>query len=224
MIWTPRQDDFGQRTSICIKSISQTFKTTRNQISTVNSLPPTNRWNYRASKSRNWSIPLNILCLSSRRLATSSTHPRIHSQQSKACRQTEHLIFGESPVAIPLSFKSTKYPSMEDKMKTLLQNRQEALAAHKLARSQMTDRGCHRFTSPHGSHVQVGKGAGMGFTEFHRFHDPPQKTKIWTFTLWLGFYLQMYILYYIKYSCNSTWNWIKIAEIDQKRSKTIKND
>ena len=49
-------------------------------------------------------------------------------------------MFGESPIAIPLSFENTKYPSMEDKMKTLMQNREEALAAHKLARSCMADR------------------------------------------------------------------------------------
>ena len=45
------------------------------------------------------------------------------------------LMFGESPIAIPLSFESTKYPTMEDKMKTLKQNREEALAAHELART-----------------------------------------------------------------------------------------
>ena len=48
-------------------------------------------------------------------------------------------MFGESPVAIPLSFESTKYPTIEDKMKTLFQNQQEALAAHELARSRMAD-------------------------------------------------------------------------------------
>ena len=49
-------------------------------------------------------------------------------------------MFGESPIAISLSFKNTKYPSMGDKMKTLMQNQEEALAAHKLARSHMADR------------------------------------------------------------------------------------
>ena len=49
-------------------------------------------------------------------------------------------MFGESPVAIPLSFENTKHPNMEEKMKTLLQNRQEALATHELARSRMADR------------------------------------------------------------------------------------
>ena len=49
-------------------------------------------------------------------------------------------MFGESPIAIPLSFENTKYPSTDDKMKTLMQNREEALAAHELARSRMADR------------------------------------------------------------------------------------
>ena len=55
-------------------------------------------------------------------------------------------MFGESPVAIPLSFENTKYPTMEDKMKTLLRNREEALAAHELARSRMTNRWKSTFT------------------------------------------------------------------------------
>ena len=56
------------------------------------------------------------------------------------------LMFGESPIAIPLSFENTKYPILEDKMKTLLRNRQEALAAHELARSRMADRRKSKFT------------------------------------------------------------------------------
>ena len=55
-------------------------------------------------------------------------------------------MFGESPVAILLSFESTKYPTIEDKMKTLLWNRQEALAAHELARSRMADQRRSTFT------------------------------------------------------------------------------
>jgi hypothetical protein len=50
------------------------------------------------------------------------------------------LMFGESPIAIPLSFKNTKYPSIQEKMETLLRNRKEALAAHELARNRMIDR------------------------------------------------------------------------------------
>ena len=43
------------------------------------------------------------------------------------------LMFGDMPIAIPLSFENTKFPTMEDKMRTLIRNREEALAAHKLA-------------------------------------------------------------------------------------------
>ena len=71
-----------------------------------------------------------------------------HNNRRHADRQNTpfELMFGESPVAIPLSFENTKYPTMEDKMKTLLQNREEALAAHELARSRMTDRRKSTFT------------------------------------------------------------------------------
>ena len=50
------------------------------------------------------------------------------------------LMFGDSPLSIPLSFEHTKYPSVEDKMKVLVKDREEALAAHELARTRMIDR------------------------------------------------------------------------------------
>jgi hypothetical protein len=96
---------------------------------------------------------LSIYCLlrfSSRRLATSLTHPGIYSKQSTTCRQTAkkkfELILGESPVVTPLSFEATNYPNIEDKMKTLQQNREEALAAHELARNRMAERRKSNFT------------------------------------------------------------------------------
>ena len=46
-------------------------------------------------------------------------------------------MFGESPLAISLSFENTKYLSIKERMGTLLQNREEALAAHELARNHM---------------------------------------------------------------------------------------
>lgn len=55
-------------------------------------------------------------------------------------------MFGESPLAIPISFENTKYPSVKDKMKTLIRNREEALAAHELARSRMMERRKSTFT------------------------------------------------------------------------------
>ena len=72
-----------------------------------------------------------------------------HNNRRHADRQNTpfELMFRESSVAIPLSFENTKYPTMEDKMKTLIRNREEALAAHELARSCMTDRRKSTFTS-----------------------------------------------------------------------------
>ena len=48
-------------------------------------------------------------------------------------------MFGESSLAIPLSFKNTNYPSIEERMGTLLRNREEALTAHELARNHMIE-------------------------------------------------------------------------------------
>ena len=65
-----------------------------------------------------------------------------HNNRRHADRQNTpfELMFGESPIAIPLSFETTKYPTIEEKMGSLLRNREEALAAHELARSRMIDR------------------------------------------------------------------------------------
>ena len=54
-------------------------------------------------------------------------------------------MFGNSPIAIPYTFKNTKFPDLEDKMKTLQKNREEALVAHELARTQMIKRGKSTF-------------------------------------------------------------------------------
>jgi hypothetical protein len=71
-----------------------------------------------------------------------------HNNRRHADRQHTpfELMFGESPVAIPLSFENTKYPSIEEKLTTLSRNREEALAAHELARSRMADRRKSTFT------------------------------------------------------------------------------
>jgi hypothetical protein len=47
---------------------------------------------------------------------------------------------GEAPVAIPTTFKNTKFPSVAEKIKNLVTSREEALAAHELARSRMAER------------------------------------------------------------------------------------
>jgi Chromo (CHRromatin Organisation MOdifier) domain len=50
------------------------------------------------------------------------------------------LINGEAPVAIPTTFENTKFSSVAKKIKNLVISREEALAAHELARSCMTKR------------------------------------------------------------------------------------
>jgi hypothetical protein len=47
---------------------------------------------------------------------------------------------GKAPVAIPTTFENTKFPSVAEKIKNLVTSREEALAAHELARSRMTER------------------------------------------------------------------------------------
>jgi Chromo (CHRromatin Organisation MOdifier) domain len=50
------------------------------------------------------------------------------------------LINGKAPVAIPMTFGNTKFPSVAEKIKNLVTSRKEALAAHELARSVMVER------------------------------------------------------------------------------------
>ena len=62
---------------------------------------------------------------------------RWHADQMKTPFE---LMFGDSPVAVPHSFKNTKFPAVEDKMRQLIKDREEALAAHELAWSRMIER------------------------------------------------------------------------------------
>ena len=56
------------------------------------------------------------------------------------------LMFGDSPQAVPHSFENTRFPAIEAKIKQLRRNREEALAAHELARTRMTEQKKNRFT------------------------------------------------------------------------------
>ena len=71
-----------------------------------------------------------------------------HNNRRHADRQKTpfELMFGESPQAIPHSFANTRFPAVEDKMKRLMKDREEALAAHELARTRMIDRRKGNFT------------------------------------------------------------------------------
>jgi Integrase zinc binding domain len=55
------------------------------------------------------------------------------------------IIQGESPKALPLTYKNTKFPSIDDKVKQMMADWDEALAAHKLARTRMADRRWNMF-------------------------------------------------------------------------------
>jgi transposase InsO family protein len=65
-----------------------------------------------------------------------------HNNQQHANRThtSFELMNGKAPVAIPTTFKNTKFPSVAEKIKNLVMGREEALAAHKLARSRMAER------------------------------------------------------------------------------------
>jgi hypothetical protein len=47
---------------------------------------------------------------------------------------------GKAPIAIPMTFENTKFSSVTEKIKNLVTSREEALAAHELARSRMAER------------------------------------------------------------------------------------
>ena len=88
-------------------------------------------------------VYLSIYCTSHPKDWLSAIHTLefTHNNQRHADRQTTpfELMFGNSPIAIPYTFKNTRFPNLEDKMKTLQKNREEALAAHELARMRMIE-------------------------------------------------------------------------------------
>ena len=55
-------------------------------------------------------------------------------------------MLGESPKTIPVTFKKTKYPSIEQQMHNLIHDREESLAAHELAMRRIADRQKNTFT------------------------------------------------------------------------------
>ena len=56
------------------------------------------------------------------------------------------LMQGESPKALPTTFKNTKFPAIDKKLKQLLADWEEALAAHELARTRIAERKKNTFT------------------------------------------------------------------------------
>ena len=70
-----------------------------------------------------------------------STLEFTHNNQQHADRTqiSFELMQGEAPLAIPISLKNTKFPSVTEKIKNLVTSQEEALAAHELAGSQMAE-------------------------------------------------------------------------------------
>ena len=71
-------------------------------------------------------VYLSIYCTSHPKEWLSAIHTMefTHNNRRHADRQATpfELMFGSSPLAIPYSFKNTKFPNLEDKMKTLQKN------------------------------------------------------------------------------------------------------
>ena len=56
------------------------------------------------------------------------------------------LMHGESPKTLPITFEKTKYLTIEERIHTLIHDREEALATHKLAMRRIADRQKNTFT------------------------------------------------------------------------------
>ena len=65
-----------------------------------------------------------------------------HADQPKTSFE---LMMGESPKAIPEVFENTKFPSINRKIKQMMADWEEALAAHKLAQSRIADQKKNTF-------------------------------------------------------------------------------
>jgi Integrase zinc binding domain len=90
---------------------------------------------YCTSHSENWLHSLSTL---------EFTHNnRRHAEQ---IHSPFKLIQGDNPISIPITFSHTKFPTIKEKMKQLISDRKEALAAHKLARTGIANRKQSEFT------------------------------------------------------------------------------
>jgi Integrase zinc binding domain len=72
-----------------------------------------------------------------------------HNNQRHADRPKTSfkIIQGESPKVLPLTYENTKFPSIDDKVKQMMVDHDEALAAHELARARMAERRKNMFIS-----------------------------------------------------------------------------
>jgi hypothetical protein len=55
------------------------------------------------------------------------------------------LMQGNNPIFVPITFSHTKFPTIEEKMKHMISDREEVLAAHELARTRIANRKQSKF-------------------------------------------------------------------------------
>jgi calcineurin-like phosphoesterase family protein len=55
------------------------------------------------------------------------------------------LIQGDNPISVPITFSHTKFLTIEEKMKRMICDREEALAVHELARTRIANRKQSKF-------------------------------------------------------------------------------
>jgi Chromo (CHRromatin Organisation MOdifier) domain len=84
------------------------------------------------------------------------------------------IIQGESPKALPLTYENTKFPLIDDKVKQMMADRDEALAAYKLARTRMADRRRNMFI-PFTVGQKVWLDTRNMKTNYHKKMAPKQK-------------------------------------------------
>jgi hypothetical protein len=89
---------------------------------------------YCTSHSENWLHSLSTL---------EFTHNnRRHAEQ---IHSPFKLIQGDNPISIPITFSHTKFPTIEEKMKRMINAREEALAVHKIARTRIANQKQSKF-------------------------------------------------------------------------------
>jgi hypothetical protein len=69
-----------------------------------------------------------------------------NGRHAKRIHSPFELIEGDNLISVPITFSHTKFPSIEEKMKQMISDRKEALAAHELARTRITNQKQSNFT------------------------------------------------------------------------------
>jgi hypothetical protein len=76
--------------------------------------------------------------------APSNSHN--NSRHAERVHTPFELIQGDSPTSIPITFSHTKFSSIKEKMKWIINDREETLVAHELARTMIANRKQLNFT------------------------------------------------------------------------------